>query len=982
MRRILIVIFLVSTLQILASDNIVYLRQNNGTWKLGLKNGATATTVLEKLSSSGIETPLKDKDSNYIVFTGDFNGDGRKEIGYLYNNFLGQQNIRVYADNSDSLIYWTHLVDFNTEGTILYAFVLDYNGDGTDELGVIYQDVDGTHTTLKIPHLGYTQPFVYTFLLDRTEGTFRKALAGDFNGDGKDEVTIVYDDIDGTHTTFRVKNLYNNTEILYYTFLMDRTEGTFLKSFVGDFNGDGKDDIGILYNTSSGNYLDLRIRRLDTGANIASKHLFSRLTNELQDIAIGDYNGDGKDDIGIVYWPDFSDSIKFLVPSMGNTNPLFSGALFYSDNLYISSIAGDFNGDGSDEFGVLYADNNNHYKLKVPNLNNFSTDIINVTLTTASNDYFKRLVRIGPSAKIMSKVLDRTFTPIKSDRTTSGVNTFPVGWYNHASPTDATDIKNHLISNYLLTAWEGGVGTEVTGVRTDTTIIENNGINSKHIVSLSYGNYKSNAVKFNSDFNLLQINEARYTIGGYYIGDDLLGQQRDPNTGFSWVNFTKFYDTIHCHSNKFTLAADASPNFTEIAEECQTLNKVPFDIPLLEEYIYKYDDTTQSRIFYSLANIPTKVEELRKLTTKFNLPGLIYIPQGHGERWRSHYGYFNKPYCDQRPASWKESRYDVFNAIVHGAGGIIFWAYFASDTVDWTTPPYYQLSNRQDYMATTTTYYNQNVVQNLNSISQEIASGSSFGISGSLHSALVNGPINGCKVFCSKDGYDGDYDYWYVGRENYDISGTYPQAQKGQGIADINYIVRGDNNTYYIIAVNNSKDTVKQVRFYIPASYMLSGYKIFSTMTSNVGTPTAYEKQNSSDTLWKKGTKYYAITDTFPPFGVKIYKIGTTGTYTLSKSNSGFVSADTKVKSFELYNCYPNPFNPSTTFSFNLPEKLRVSLKIFDALGREVSTLISEEIEQGKHSITWNARNFASGVYFYRLDAGAYTKTKKFVLLK
>jgi hypothetical protein len=92
---------------------------------------------------------------------------------------------------------------------------------------------------------------------------------------------------------------------------------------------------------------------------------------------------------------------------------------------------------------------------------------------------------------------------------------------------------------------------------------------------------------------------------------------------------------------------------------------------------------------------------------------------------------------------------------------------------------------------------------------------------------------------------------------------------------------------------------------------------------------------------------------------------------------------------YELYQNYPNPFNPSTTISFLLPSKSFVSLKIFDLLGRNVATLVSEEMLAGHYSQQWSAANLSSGIYFYRLQvysdavgAGSFTETKKLILLK
>jgi len=72
---------------------------------------------------------------------------------------------------------------------------------------------------------------------------------------------------------------------------------------------------------------------------------------------------------------------------------------------------------------------------------------------------------------------------------------------------------------------------------------------------------------------------------------------------------------------------------------------------------------------------------------------------------------------------------------------------------------------------------------------------------------------------------------------------------------------------------------------------------------------------------------------------------------------------------FALDQNFPNPFNPSTTIQYQLPADSRVSLKVYDMLGREVATIVNEERPSGYHEVRWIASNTASGVYFYRLEA-------------
>jgi photosystem II stability/assembly factor-like uncharacterized protein len=88
------------------------------------------------------------------------------------------------------------------------------------------------------------------------------------------------------------------------------------------------------------------------------------------------------------------------------------------------------------------------------------------------------------------------------------------------------------------------------------------------------------------------------------------------------------------------------------------------------------------------------------------------------------------------------------------------------------------------------------------------------------------------------------------------------------------------------------------------------------------------------------------------------------------------------LKRFCLADNYPNPFNPSTTIQFSLPKATYVTLTIYNSLGQEVAKLVSEQMSAGIYTTEWNASGFASGVYYYRIEAGSFTETKKLVLLR
>ncbi len=107
---------------------------------------------------------------------------------------------------------------------------------------------------------------------------------------------------------------------------------------------------------------------------------------------------------------------------------------------------------------------------------------------------------------------------------------------------------------------------------------------------------------------------------------------------------------------------------------------------------------------------------------------------------------------------------------------------------------------------------------------------------------------------------------------------------------------------------------------------------------------------------------------------------------TVTKFVSTSVEEEIIPTEFSLNQNYPNPFNPSTTINFSLPKSSFVQLRVYDHLGREVSSLINNELPAGVHNIRWNSADnissFASGIYFIQLRADNFVKSIKAVLMK
>ena len=94
------------------------------------------------------------------------------------------------------------------------------------------------------------------------------------------------------------------------------------------------------------------------------------------------------------------------------------------------------------------------------------------------------------------------------------------------------------------------------------------------------------------------------------------------------------------------------------------------------------------------------------------------------------------------------------------------------------------------------------------------------------------------------------------------------------------------------------------------------------------------------------------------------------------------------IRSFSLNYNYPNPFNPVTTISYDIPKKAYVKIDIYDILGRLVTTLVDETQTANKYSVKWNASDFGTGVYLCKMEArnkgrsGAFSSVRKLLLLK
>ena len=287
-----------------------------------------------------------------------------------------------------------------------------------------------------------------------------------------------------------------------------------------------------------------------------------------------------------------------------------------------------------------------------------------------------------------------------------------------------------------------------------------------------------------------------------------------------------------------------------------------------------------------------------------------------------------------------------------------------------------------------------------------------------IYDAGYNGGI-GCLEHTNDGGYSlvgtlgGPYRAWLIKADSegdtswtkiFDGSG-WTSGESGQQTNDSGYVALAwDNNGLWLIKTDSSGDSIWTKSFggyggdiqqTTDGGYIITG----STESFGAGNMDVWliKTDVSGDTLWTRtyggendewrssvqqttdgGYIVASNTASFGAGGWDGWLIKT------AVDPTGYLIPKNKMLpiKYGLSQNYPNPFNPTTTIAFDLPKSSEVTLKIFNILGEEVATLISEGLPTGSYQYEWNASNLASGVYLYRLQAGDYVEAKKMVLMR
>ncbi|MDP4174633.1 MAG: T9SS type A sorting domain-containing protein [Bacteroidota bacterium] len=197
------------------------------------------------------------------------------------------------------------------------------------------------------------------------------------------------------------------------------------------------------------------------------------------------------------------------------------------------------------------------------------------------------------------------------------------------------------------------------------------------------------------------------------------------------------------------------------------------------------------------------------------------------------------------------------------------------------------------------------------------------------------------------------------------ISGTYAQKNFTVQVANFSFTPRDITIT--------AGDTV---------TFMWVSGTHTTTSDSTTGPDAWNSPMNSTTSIFKVVILYPGLHSYYCIFHGGPGGVGMAGTITANQKAPTEVRESNTVLTYNLEQNYPNPFNPMTTIDYSIPENSLVVLKVFNVLGEEVKTLVNEVKSRGRYSVSLNASELTSGIYYYQIRAGNYISVKKMTLLK
>ncbi|WP_099072070.1 S8 family serine peptidase [Nostoc linckia] len=285
--------------------------------------------------------------------TGDFNGDGRDDLANVFQNGR-RADIDVYVSNNGSFTNQRWATQQGGFWNNQKWLVGDFNGDGLDDLAKVFND--GNQASIDV-HLSNGSNFTIGRWATRQGGfaNNQKWLVGDFNGDGRDDFASVFNDANQASINVYLSNGNSLENVVWATQQGGFSEDQ--KWLAGDFNGDGRDDLANVFNEANQASIDVHLSNGNSFTNQRWATQQGGFWNEQKWLA-GDFNSDGQDDLANVFNEANQASIDVHL-SNGNsfTNQQWATQQggFWNEQKW---LAGDFNGDGKDDLANVFNEAN------------------------------------------------------------------------------------------------------------------------------------------------------------------------------------------------------------------------------------------------------------------------------------------------------------------------------------------------------------------------------------------------------------------------------------------------------------------------------------------------------------------------------------------------------------------------------------------------------------------------------------------------
>lgn len=219
----------------------------------------------------------------------------------------------------------------------------------------------------------------------------------------------------------------------------------------------------------------------------------------------------------------------------------------------------------------------------------------------------------------------------------------------------------------------------------------------------------------------------------------------------------------------------------------------------------------------------------------------------------------------------------------------------------------------------------------------------------------------------------------------YQLPIDYNTTWSQSGTRSINAEITGLSSQQYDVTYTNTVTVDAYGTITMPngTSEEVLRIKTESEVTSNAGGVSTTSSYVDYTFLAKSGTFLtVSVADGSGASGGTVQAEDVTWAYGSGGGTSDVKRIDKLANDFSLAQNYPNPFNPTTNIEYSIPQQEHVSLKVYDILGKEVASLVNDELSAGVYNVSFDGSNLSSGIYLYTLTAGNFVATKKLMLVK